>query len=186
MSICLSANSQLDHRKLRIWENSKKQFMLSFSIFCFLSFATETSDTKNLLGSSGILPFVLTSTSKVNVAKKADRSSLRESFNMEISLQSPKGVTKVTGGHLKLIRKKSMKERCQVNTLPETASYFHEVQYFFLTKKSKLFPRIGNSWSDPLKAYLEESQIYLHSFLRGPINDVPEILAQSALPKRVT
>lgn len=120
-------------QKVKFWENRKKQFMLSFSIFCFVSFATETSGTKNLLGSCGILPFVLTSTSKVSVAKKADRSSLKENFNMKISLQSPKGATKVTGGHLKLIRKKNMKERCQVNTLPETATYFREVQYFFLT-----------------------------------------------------
>lgn len=119
--------------------------MLSLSIFCFPSFATETSGTKNLLGSCGILPFVLTTTSKVSVAKKAHRSSLKESFNMEISLQSPKGATEVMGGHLKLIRKKTMKERCQVNTLHETASYFHEVQYFLLTNCSKLCPRIGNS-----------------------------------------
>lgn len=55
---------------------------------------------------------------------------------MEILLQSPKGATKVTGGHLKAIRKKNMKERCQVNTLCETASYFHEVQYFFLTNSA--------------------------------------------------
>lgn len=110
--------------------------MLSLSIFCFLSFATETSGAKNFLGSCGILPFVLRSTSKVSVAKKADRSSLKESFNMKISLQSTKGVTKVMGGHLKLIRKKNMKERSQVNTLHETASYFHEVQYFFLTNSA--------------------------------------------------
>lgn len=98
-------------QKVRLRENSKKQFMLSLSIFCFLSFATETSGTTNLLGSCGILPFVLTSTSKVSVAKKAARSSLKENFNMEILLQSLKGATKVTGGHLKAIRKKNMKEK---------------------------------------------------------------------------
>lgn len=149
--------------------------MLSlFPIFCFPSFATETSGTKKLLDSCRIFPFVLTSTSKVSAAKKADRSSLKESFNMEISLQSPKGATKVTGGHLKLISKKNMKERCQVNTLHETASDFHEVQYFFLSNSAASCVQ-GLETADliPLKL----TRIYLHFFLRGPINCAPEILA---------
>lgn len=158
--------------------------MPSLSIFCFLNFATEIFGTKNLLGSCGILPFVLTSTSKVSVAKTAHRNSLKESFNMEISLQSPKGMTKVTGGHLKLVRKKNMKERCQVNTLRETASYSHEVQYFFLTNSAASCVQ-GLETADliPFKSYMEEPQIYLHFFLRGPINHTPETPAKSVLQK---
>lgn len=109
--------------------NSTKQFItpLSFSVSCFVSSSTETYGARQLLRSWGILPFVITSTSKVNVAKQADRSSLKESFNMEIPLESLKGVIKVAGRHLKLIREKKLtKERCQVNMLPESASYFHE------------------------------------------------------------
>lgn len=54
------------------------------------------------------MPFVLTSTSKVNVAKKADRSTLKGSFHMEIPLESLKGVIKVAGRHLKLVREKNL------------------------------------------------------------------------------
>lgn len=171
-------------QKIRLWENSKKQFMLSLSIFCFLHFVTEISDTKNLLGSCGILSFLLTSTSKVSVAKKPDRSSLKESFNMEISLQSSKGVTKVTGGHLKLIRNKNMKEGCQVSTLRETASCLHEVQYFFLTNSAASCVQ-GLEAADliPLKLTWKSLRFTLCSFLRGPNNCAPEILAKSVTPK---
>lgn len=86
----------------------------------------ETYGGRKSQGSWGILPFVLTSTSKVRVAKKADRSFLKERFNIETPLESLKGVIKLVGGCLKLIKEKeTMKERCQMNMLPKSASYFY-------------------------------------------------------------
>lgn len=151
MNICLSANSQLDHRKLRLWENGKKQYAFLQHILLF-KFCHWDFWYKELAGFLWNFAFCTNKYIKSQRCNESYRSSLQESFNMEISLQSPKGATKVAGGHLKLIRKKSMKERCQVNTLPETASYFHEAQYFFLTNSAaSCFQGLGTADLIPLK-----------------------------------
>lgn len=91
-------------------ENSVKQLiiLLFFSTSFFLNFSMETYGAGKSQGSWGILPFVLTSTSQVSVAKKAERSFLKERFNIEFPLESLKGVIKVVGGCLKLIKEKNL------------------------------------------------------------------------------